>query len=307
MKMQTLWYVRRGEKVSGPFPGKHISREWLLGRYLPTDEVSSDQVFWSPLDTVPELRPQIGGIKYRVVGPADAPLDWVSERRSAALRWLDERRLRDRRQSEDEAALLHNRRSKDRRKHRENAQWADMRTRHAELEMALKQRRDRFYGVALVLMVLFGILSYAVLEFAPVRPVKIDIASPLVACAQPAAAQVDWKGCDKSGAYLQGANLGSALLMRVRFNAANLSKSLLNYANLSSSDLSFANFNQAKMIGANLQSSNLRFAELRDADLRYADFRNAQIEGATWLGARLDGATWVDGHQCAPLSVGECK
>ena len=164
MKVQTLWYIRRGSEVSGPFPGKLISRDWLLGRFLASDEASSDQVFWAPLDTIPELRPRIGGIKYRVVGTADAPMDWVRERHAAALRWVDERHLGDRRDSQDVSLLAQNRRGKERRVHKENPEWSRMRLLHADLEVSFKQNRDRFIGIGLVLLVLLALALYAALR-----------------------------------------------------------------------------------------------------------------------------------------------
>ena len=307
MKAQTLWYIRRGSEISGPFPAKLISRDWLLGRYQTTDEASSDQVFWAPLDAVAELQPRVGEIKYRMVGTADAPRDWVSERRAAALRWGDERHRPDRRNPPDTKLPAQNRRGMERRLQAENPEWAALRQRHADIEMALKQRRERFIGIGATLFVLLGLALYALLKFAPVNPVKVDFYGPQVACSQPAAAQVDWTRCDKSGAWLKGVNLTSAVLLGARFNAANLSHSNLSYANISGGDLSFANLTQTKLVGANLTSANLLYAELRDADLRYADLRNAQLGGATLLGVRLDEATWVDGRKCLAISVGECK
>lgn len=307
MKVQTLWYVRRGEQISGPFPAKLISRDWMLGRFLSTDEASSDQVFWAPLDAIPELRPHIGGIKYRVVGTADAPLDWVGERRAAALRWVDERRQRDRRDPHDTSLLAKSRRGPERRVHPENAEWATLRQHHADLEEAIRHKRDRFIGIGLVLLALLALMLFAATELAPVNPIKVDFRGPNAACAQAAGPQVDWTRCDKSGTWLKGVDLTSAMLNGARFNAANLSQGNLTYANLAGGDLSFANLAQAKLIGANLTSANLQFADLRNADLRYADLRNAQLNGATLLGARLDEATWVDGRKCAAISVGECQ
>lgn len=307
MKLQTLWYIRRGDEISGPFPAKLISRDWLLGRFQATDEASNDQVFWAPLDTIPELRPKIGGIKYRVVGTADAPLDWVRERRAAALRWVDERHKRDRRSPHDTGVLAQNRRAMDRRVKTENPEWARMRQLHADLEQSFKLRPEHFIGIGIVLMVLLGLAVYAALKLKPVNPVKVDFHGPSVVCSEPAGAQVDWTGCDKNGAWLKAVNLASANLTGARFNAANLSQSNLSYANLSGSDLSFANLSQAKLVGANLTSANLLYADMSNADLRYADLRNAQLSGATLLGARLDDATWTDGRVCAAISVGACK
>lgn len=306
MRMQKLWFVRHGDRISGPFPAKLISQDWMLGRFQATDEASFDRVLWAQIQEIPELQPHIMHIKNRVVGTADAPLDWERERREAALRWVDERHRHDRR--EDAGALLSapNRRGPDRRVP-ENPEWAVLRQRHADVEAALRRRRERFIGIAIVLLGLLALVLYAVFSFSPVNPVKVGFHGPYAACSEPASTQVNWARCDKNGAWLKGVDLTSALLRETRFNAANLSFSNLSYANLSGADLSFANLQQTKLVGANLTSANLTYAELRDADLRYADLRGAKLDAATLIGARLDDATWIDGRLCAVVSVGECK
>jgi hypothetical protein len=97
MKVQKLWFVRHGGRVSGPFPAKLISQDWILGRFQASDEASVDRVFWAEIKDIPELQPHITQLKNRIVGSADAPLDWEKERREAALRWVDERHQADRR------------------------------------------------------------------------------------------------------------------------------------------------------------------------------------------------------------------
>ena len=307
MKVQTLWYIRRGALISGPFPAKLVSRDWMLGRFLATDEASNDQVFWAPLNAIPELRPRMGGIKYRVVGTADAPVDWVRERHAAALRWVDERHRRDRRDVLHPRVLPQNRRGPERRVQAENPEWAELRQLHANLETSFKQNRDHFIGIGLLLLTLLALALTAALTLAPVNPVKVDLQASSTACAQTAEANVDWARCEKGGTWLKGVNLSGANLYGTRFNAANLSESNLTYANISGADLSFANLAQAKLIGANLTSADLHFADLRNADLRYADLRQAKLTGANLLGARLDEATWMDGRTCLAISVGDCK
>lgn len=307
MKVQPLWYIRRDTLVSGPFPSKLISRDWMLGRFLATDEASRDQIFWAPLDAVPELRPRIGGIKYRVVGTADAPKDWVRERYAAALRWIDERHQRDRRDPPDANSLVQNRRGTERRLQIENPEWTRLRLLHTDLEARFKLHHERFIGIGLLLLMLLALALYAALKLAPVHPVKVNFPSSNTTCNQAAQAKVDWTRCDKGGIWLEGVNLKSAELYGVRFNATNLSRSNLSYANISGADLSFANLAQAKLIGANLTSADLRFSDLSNADLRYADLRNAKLDGASLLGARLDEATWTDGRTCATISVGDCR
>lgn len=307
MKTQKLWFVRHGGRISGPFPAKLISQDWMLGRFQATDEASIDRVLWAQIQAIPEFQPHLTPIKNRIVGSADAPLDWERERREAALRWVDERRRPDRREGESAELSVQNRRGPDRRLQPDSPEWAALRQRHAEVEAGLKRRRERFIGIGVVLLALLAVVVYAVFHFAPVNPIKVGFQGPYAACSEPPASQVNWVRCDKNGAWLKGVDLTSALLGGVRFNAANLSHSNLSYANLTGADLSFANLQQTKLIGANLTSANLTYAELRDADLRYADLRGAKLDAASLIGARLDDATWVDGRHCLAISMGECK
>lgn len=306
MKTQNLWFIRRGEQVSGPFPAKLISRDLMVGRVLASDEVSVDQVFWTLVGEIPEFKTRIK-VKQRIVGPANSPVDWYEERRQAAMRWADERHSRDRRDGIETSLFMMNQRRADRRLLEENTEWAALRLRHAEWEAELKYRRERFFGIAAILILLLVLAVYAVFNLAPINPVKVGFHGPYAACSEPAASQVNWANCDKNGAWLKGVDLSSAILREAHFNAANLSHSNLSYANLAGADLTFAKLQQAKLIGANLTDANLAYAELRDADLRHADLRGAKLDTATLIGARLDDATWVDGQHCAAFSVGDCK
>lgn len=307
MKTQKLWFVRHGGRVSGPFPAKLISQDWMLGRFQGTDEASIDRIEWMAIQDIPDLQPQITRVKNRMVGNAESPLDWERERREAALRWVDERRLPDRRTPEGAQLPEVNRRGEDRRIHPESAAWISLRQRHAATEARLRKKRERFIGISAALLFIAAGVSYAVLHFSPVHPVKVGLPPVSSNCATPAKAQINWARCDKNGAWLKGAILTGAVLREAHFNAANFTRADLQNANFSGSDLSFANLEQAKLNGANLRSANLAYAELRDADLRYADLRGAKLDNTSLIGARLDEATWVDGRKCVAISVGDCK
>jgi hypothetical protein len=298
-KFQNLWYVRRGERVSGPFPEKWLRRDLALGRLRPEDEISPDRVSWIPLrertDWLREPLPE---------APADLP-EWQEERLRARRRWLDERRLPDRRQGEARASGEEKRRRPDRRLP-ESAETLLLRQRHAEWERTLAARRERYLGVVAVLLVLLGFTLWAASRGRVVNPVVVHLPSAQANCRAPASPQVNWQGCDKSGAWLRGVDLESANLAGARFNSANLSLARLAYANLAGADLSYANLEGATLQAANLAGADLTYASLRQADLRLADLRGAKLAATELTGARLSGALWTDGHTCAPGSVGEC-
>ena len=279
----------------------------MLGRFQGDDEASIDRIEWTAIQDVPDFQPHVTQVKNRIVGSAASPLDWERERREAALRWVDERRMPDRRAAQTAEGRGEYHRGPERRLQPESPEWIALRERHEATEARMKQRRERFIGITVGLGILIAGVSFAVLHLSPVHPVKVGLPAVATNCAGVARAQINWARCDKNGAWLKGAILSGAMLRETRFNAANMYQAKLENANLSGSDLSFANLEQAKLSGANLSSSNLSYADLRDADLRYADLRGAKLDAASLIGARLDEATWIDGRKCLAISVGACK
>ena len=85
---------------------------------------------------------------------------------------------------------------------------------------------------------------------------------PLGGCAAPAAPNVDWRNCDKTGADLSGANLSGAIL-----SGANLASADLSGADLSGADLSGAILWAADLSGADLSGADLLFVNLSGANL----------------------------------------
>ena len=79
-------------------------------------------------------------------------------------------------------------------------------------------------------------------------------------CAEKAGPNVNWTGCDKSGANLAGANLTGAKLEQVNFSHANLSDANLGGAVLFGANLEFSNLSGANLKGANLGRSDLTSA-----------------------------------------------
>jgi len=303
VKLQKLWYVRRDGQVTGPFPEKWVSRDLMLGRLSPQDQISLDKMNWLDLSACPDLIADASAV---TTAPGEEAPDWNEERRRARFRWADERRLTDRRAAE-EATVEDNKRQRSDRRHPESAEVLLMRQHHAQLEQELKTQRDRFFGIGFVLVVLLGLAAWAVVRMTPVNPVTVTLSHAAPECGAAAGPQVNWAGCDKGGAWLRGVDLGSAVMTAARLNTANLSLSRLAYANLVQADLSYANLQGAQLQAANLQQANLSYAELTNADLRLADLRGARLDATNLTGARLDQTIWVDGRECKAGSVGVCR
>ncbi len=123
-------------------------------------------------------------------------------------------------------------------------------------------------------------------------------ASPAAAaCSDAAGAGVNWVGCNRSFAQLNGADLrrsnladadlSYAALFQADLSGANLRRANLRDAfpvgaDLSSADATGAVFAHADLVAANLEGTVLRGADLRRADLDYA-----RLAGADFTGARL--------------------
>ena len=109
---------------------------------------------------------------------------------------------------------------------------------------------------------------------------------------------VNWSGCDKSGADLQDAYLGSSTLINT---------------NLSNANLENADLGAAYLRGTNLSNANLRNVDLTavygvDVDLSGADLTGTVRHGGTYTNVDLSGATWSDGETiCEEGSMNRCK
>lgn len=287
----SLWFMRRGNEVRGPFPAAQITRYILLGRISPTDEISMDRVVWQPVANVGAVQP---------TGLED------QQSQVLALRRADERLADDRRANQTAAqnAAFENRRRGDRRRHEPLAvvQHRELKTRLFKDQPASGETVLRQVLFALVVAVL-ALIAYAL--YTPAPPDDVSH------CGDAPAAAVVWSNCHKEGARLEAANLSGARLNNAdlsgaHLRAAKLAGANLSYTNLSVADLSYSDLSQAALIGAGLRHADLSYTNLRGADLRYADLRGANLGAAELSGARFDNAIWIDGNECAIGSVGEC-
>ncbi|MFN3397153.1 MAG: pentapeptide repeat-containing protein [Sulfurimicrobium sp.] len=291
MRLRQLWYVRRGDRVSGPFPTQVVANNALLGRFLPGDEVSLDQLEWKSLATVEELLPQELLKLHTETDPEQR--QWLEERLKAARRWADQRTHDERRLVREVAgreAWGDGMRGEERRKAETDSDILALPHHHVPLPQEPAWRR--YLGVvasigAVLLLVALGLIYYQ-----PVNPVKVGVVPVQPLCGKAAAPGANWSGCDKQGALLRGADLSRGNLDYVNFSHANLSGSRLEHAS---------------MVGANLHAADLTSVNMSNADLSNADLSAANLASATLDGAVLDHAIWVDGRVCAAGSLGRCQ
>ncbi len=278
-------YVRKNDKVHGPFPPKQISQSLLLGRFRLTDEVSEDRETWQTIQSRQDLVPE--------VLQGDLSDEQVQERLKAARRWADERRP-------NHGAHTDSGRSP------ESDDVLEYRSHRESVYKRFLQRREFSVVQAMIVLLVVSGLIYAGFYFSP----ETTIEQP--SCEAPAGPGVNWRNCRMAGLQsiksdLQGANLDSANLSNANLFGANLSGASLMYTDLSMANLSYADFKQANMKGSNLQRADLSFADFSAADLSYANFTGANMQDARLEGARLDNAIWIDGRHCLAGSLGECR
>ncbi len=293
------WYVRRGDRIRGPYPAGIIGSYLILGRIHVEDDVSLDGEHWQPLAMHPELIPAL---------LRDDGVD--EERLMAARRWHDERRLVDRRRGgrDPSSAGVERRQTGERR--REQPAGARRRPRSDDADRPSGMVRGRS-GRLFVVLSLALIMPVVYLMFQ--RPVPDEMDEGRVRdCRAPAGPAVDWSHCMKGGVRLEGGDLSGArlsgiVLTAARLRGARLTSADLSYADLHGADLRDADLSGARLVGANLRRADLSGARLSGARLLYADLRGATIDGAVLEGADLGQAIWIDGRLCESGSIGACR
>jgi len=293
-KKQDLWYIRRSDKVKGPFPSGTLRRFILVGRIKPTDQVSMDRKSWQEVMEVPEVVPR----QVRKAA-AEGHLDEI-----LPVHLSEDERTGIERRRKEEAEIYDNQRKGQRRIDEHELVKRHRNAKQELLREEKKSRRTPFFGViasTILVLVLIGVGLY----------IGAPSAIPDPDCSAKAGPGVNWRNCyldavSSESANMQGAILNSSILRTARLSGASLRQADMRYADLSGSDLSYAEFNSARMKGVNLQNADLTNADLRNSDLTFANLKNSRLGGARLEGARLEKAIWIDGTVCATGSVGKC-
>jgi len=277
-------YVRRENRIQGPFPTGQISQCLLIGRFRLTDEVSVDRDTWQPIRSRPDLIPDV------LKGDPNDPE--FQERLQAARRWADERRPAHGPSEGDQRAP-------------EDIQTLEYRQTRESVYRRLSRRKEVAALQVLVVLAIVVALVWAGFRFMP----REKPAEPR--CDAAPAPGIDWHNCRLSGLHalradLHDGRLDSAQLVGANLFASRFDGARLDYADLSVANLSFASFRGASLKGTTLRQADLTSADFRNANLAYANLTGAKIDGARFEGAVLDHAIWTDGRTCLPGSVGKC-
>lgn len=282
-------FIRKNNKVTGPFPLKQLQQSILLGRLALNDEVSKDRQEWVAVRSVPELIPDV------LKGDVTDPL--TKERIAAARRWADERRGERRDEAES------NRAGPGRREPETNGTLKHRQQREANIRNT-KMSQERLVGAGLVVVLILVAAGYLGIRYIPTTDAGAQ-------CEAAPAKGVNWDSCNFVGlqaikvnlsqAQLNGTNLLNANLFGSNFVEANIA-----YANFTQANLSFAEMQRAQAKGANFSQADLTNANLSSADLSYANFKQAKLLNTILTAAVLDNAIWTDGKICQVGSLGKC-
>ncbi|MDZ7754157.1 MAG: pentapeptide repeat-containing protein [Gammaproteobacteria bacterium] len=296
----TLWYVRRGTTVKGPFPASQIAKYVVLGRVHPSDEVSQDQQKWHKVAEFPSLVPP--AVKESATSTEQRMLRQREDERSGHDRrhieeslaeGVEQRRPgRPERRGEEPETVIRHRRQK--------AALLDTLRSGSEME----RRSWRWIAPAAVILVA-GLVALGFL----LGPATVKDTPD---CGAPPAPGVNWNNCTMDGleardAELEGARIRNARLRDADLLNANLRAADLAYTDFAKANLSYADLSHADLKGATVTAADLTNADLTGADLSYANLRDARLGGAVITGTLLSGAVWPDGRTCGRDSVGECR
>ncbi len=270
---QSLWYVRRGSTIQGPYDPDQLRRYLLLGRVRLTDRVSRDGQHWHAITQSGELIPE-------EMRDLESP--------EGRARFEAARQAVDERQELDPASdpMPGGERADDVPERGASRRWAVL-----VLAFAV--------AVALVLVGVYG-------NFGERSVAATD-------CGAEPVPGVNWSYCRKAGLSVeQGSDLRGAQAVNALLRDAQLAGVALTDASLAHADLSGARLYDADLSGADLTGANLRDADLNgailiNANLRHADLRGAQLTGAQLGGADLTGAVWTDGRPCAAEDPARCR
>lgn len=277
--MSSSWYIRRGNKVTGPFPSRVVARFLAQDRLRDGDQVSVDMKCWQPL----------AGLKETFARPGRAVPSVETLRRA---------RPRSESESGERVAAEPSSRGQAHRRPRRR-----LINRYLD-KVATRDRRQPFHLAILAVM-----LSALVLAGINLTP---PTSTSRPQCETRPGPGVDWSNCrlefvDLTRANLSGANMRSVRMREAQLMGAKLVEADLGYAELVRAKFAYADLRGARLFGATLVGADLTNARLDDADLSYADLSGADLGGASLVGTRLDDAKWIDARICAAGSVGECR
>ncbi len=296
MKKEPLWYIRRGQDISGPFPVGQVERDILLNRIRESTELSPDSTHWKELLEWPEWASYLKSLYEG---------ENVEEQLQRRRRWEDERTGYDRRANNPQPEPKYqNRRSITDRRSAESSDTIDSRQQRHQRAKSIRLYSLRAVAIPVAAVIVF-VVTYLLLYKPPATEDRID-------CSLAAAEAINWSHCDLQNKVLSDVNLSKSNLQ-----SSNLTGAQLDQANISVSDLSFAvftltriensNFSDSRMIGVSFRNTLILNTKFDNANLTYADFSNAELENVSFKGARLDHAIWIDRRRCAQGSIGICR
>ncbi|MCW5622294.1 MAG: hypothetical protein KIS79_14400 [Burkholderiales bacterium] len=160
-----LWFVRRGDRVCGPFPLGALRQEQLLGRLHEVTAFSADGYRWVGPNALGALLEN----DHERSATAD---DWSRQRAIARLRWADQRRGVDRRTACDPGSAWTERRGGHERR-TVHASARELPVRREEPDGGSAERNLTWIVLGLLAAIAAGAFVYG-----PSHPVSVQITVP---------------------------------------------------------------------------------------------------------------------------------
>ena len=215
------WYIKKKDKITGPFPAGQISQLLVVGRLTIDDEVSYDKDEWSLIKDIPALIPDV------LLHNSGENPDAKTERLAAARRWADERREERR----DENPKTPSRKSNGRRD-LENHQDVEYRHRRESIYKQFRERPQRAFASLFIFIVVIVAVVWGSFNYSPL--VLVDEPD----CTASPRKGVNWRNCNKPQfiaihSDISESNLHSAILRDANFSGSIFRKSRMDYVDFS--------------------------------------------------------------------------
>ena len=269
MSNNAYWYLKKNNKITGPFAKGLIQQYIILGRIHANDLVSQNKESWRKVSSIADLIPD--QIKYKNEKN-------YTERLKAAKRWAD-----DRGDARGEIKESFNQ--------RKNVTHIAIHT------LGLKTLTFFILLLTLGLGAAFYFTpeNQAELVNCQLKPVPSII---LDGC--------DLSGKNFANLDMQYTSLKNTQMIKTNLNQAILSHSQMQYSQLDKSNLSGAKLNNADLTAVSLTESVLHNTDLSYANLSYANLKGAKAKDVKLKGTILSKTVWFNGKICASTSIGRC-
>jgi uncharacterized protein YjbI with pentapeptide repeats len=269
MSNNAYWYLKKNNRITGPFAKGLIQQYIILGRIHANDLASQNKESWRKVSSISDLIPD--NIKHKDEKN-------YTERLKAAKRWAD-----DRGDTREEIKEGFNQR-----KH----------VTHIAIH-TLGLKTLTFF----ILLLTLGL--GAAFYFTPEKQAGL-INCQLNPAPRIILDGCDLSGKNFTDLDMQYASLKNTQMVKTNLSQTVLSHSQMQYSQLDKSKLSGTKLDYADLTAVSLTDSILHNTDLSYANLSYANLKGAKAKNIQLKGTILSKTVWFNGKICASTSIGRC-